>query len=250
MPTPSAQKTTAYRYAVYAVPDTDHPLWRMSADWLGRDAARNRDLAQVALPGWAPERFFALTAEARRYGFHGTLKAPFRLADGIPEGALLDAVQRYSAKRSIPPISLAVDDGLGFLALRPVGDSLPLTRLADDCVRDFDRFRAPLTTSDIQRRLATGLSERQHALMLEWGYPYVLEEFRFHMTLADRCRDPDEQKALLSAAATCFREVLEKPVPLRVALFAEPRPGGAFQMIESMVASGEPAAFDERDIAF
>ena len=230
---PSAQEITAYRYAVYAVPDTEHPLWRMSAHWLGRDAARNLDLTQMALPGWPIERFCALTSEARRYGFHGTLKAPFRLAEGVPECALVDAVQRFSEEQSIPPISLSVDDGLGFLALRPVGDSLPLTRLADDCVREFDRFRAPLTASDIQRRLATGLSDRQRALLLEWGYPYVLEEFRFHMTLADRCRDPDDQKALRSAAAACFQEVLEKPVPLRVALFVEPRPGSAFQMIGS-----------------
>ena len=29
----------------------------------------------------------------------------------------------------------------------------------------------------------SGLTDRQEALLTQWGYPYVMEEFRFHITL-------------------------------------------------------------------
>ncbi|MDR3440872.1 DUF1045 domain-containing protein [Telmatospirillum sp.] len=228
---------TAYRYAVYAVPDVDHPLWRMAAAWIGRDVGDDRNIAQMALPTLTADRFFALTTEARRYGFHGTLKAPFRLADGLSEGELLHAVRRFAARRPPLAVRLAADDGLGFLALRPVGDIQALHQLADDCVREFDRLRAPLTLPEVQRRLGKGLSDRQHALLLQWGYPYVLDEFRFHMTLADRCDREDERDLLLSTAKLCFSEILNNPIPLQIALFAELRPGSAFQLIEADVRS-------------
>lgn len=59
----------------------------------------------------------------------------------------------------------------------------------------MDEFRAPLTDADIERRRSAGLTPRQDELMLEWGYPYVLEEFRFHLTLTGALGDGDIQKA-------------------------------------------------------
>ena len=106
---------------------------------------------------------------------------------GATPGALDVALASFCAARA--PVHLA---GLelarlgSFLALCPKGDTTPLKALAADTVRSFDSLRAPPDTDEIARRRATGLSPAQDALLLEWGYPYVMEEFRFHITLSGK----------------------------------------------------------------
>src|SRR5262249_54746601 len=51
------------------------------------------------------------------------------------------------------------------------------------CVTAFDNFRSPVTPEERRRRLGAGLTNRQIENLDRWGYPYVLEDFRFHMTL-------------------------------------------------------------------
>jgi 2'-5' RNA ligase len=68
----------------------------------------------------------------------------------------------------------------------PVEPTRELEQLAADCVREFDSFRAPLTPDDRARRNPAKLSARQRDYLDRWGYPYVMEEFRFHMTLTGR----------------------------------------------------------------
>ena len=53
-------------------------------------------------------------------------------------------------------------------------------------MRAFEPLRAPLNETDIARRRKSTLSERQDAQMLKWGYPYVFQDFHFHMTLSGR----------------------------------------------------------------
>ena len=52
-----------------------------------------------------------------------------------------------------------------------------LGRLAAACVRDFDSFRAPLSPEELAKRRAVDLTARQEELLVEWGYPYVFDEF-------------------------------------------------------------------------
>src|SRR5690606_24575986 len=79
---------TNMRYAIYFTPERDHPLTRKAAQWLGRDAFGGETLPpSSAAPLSAAEVAFQ-TAAARRYGFHATLKAPFRLAEGTSESEL------------------------------------------------------------------------------------------------------------------------------------------------------------------
>jgi hypothetical protein len=211
-----------YRFSLYAVPHPDHPLWCLGNRWLGRDADDTRDAGTT--------RFFA---DARRYGFHGTLKAPFRLAPGRSEAALRRDLCRFAAGEDGLAVTLAISDDLGFLALRPVGGEARVRRLADACVIVFDDYRAPLSAAEQQRRLAGGgLSDRQQALLATYGYPYVLDQFRYHMTLADPCPDPGIVGRLADAARSWFAPALAAPVPLDLALFIEPEPGTAFQLAE------------------
>ena len=173
------------RYAIYYLPSPDDELDRFGAGLLGYDAFAGRDLDQPADAVEAFADWYDLTADPRKYGFHATLKAPFVLADSRSEADLIAAFERFvQTPREIPTISPVVRAISSFIAVVPQSPVPALIQLADDCVRDFACLRAPLTDHDRQRRLRSPLTARQIEYLDRWGYPYVFEEFRFHMTLS------------------------------------------------------------------
>jgi putative phosphonate metabolism protein len=175
------------RYAIYYAAEADSALSRFGAELLGYDAHTGSELPfpDEALRLAADWR--EVTADPRKYGFHGTLKAPMALASDKTEAELSAACAAFAGKaRSIPVIRPIVDSISGFIAVIPTEAVSELQQLAADCVRDFDTFRAPLTAEDHARRTPAKLSERQRDYLDRWGYPYVVEEFRFHMTLTGR----------------------------------------------------------------
>jgi len=170
------------RYAIYFVPPADSDLYRFGAGVLGYDCYTGNDVPHDSGfdgPDWAD-----ITREPRLYGFHATLKAPFRLLPSATEADLRAELRRVAALPRTPPaIAPAIHPIGGFIAIvagRPCPD---VDRLAADCVTGFDRFRCPVTPQERRRRLAAGLSERQIDNVDRWGYPYVFDDFRFHMTL-------------------------------------------------------------------
>jgi hypothetical protein len=172
------------RYAIYFVPDRNTALYRFGAAVLGYDCFAGVDIRTLdALPVDAGV-WQELTREPRRYGFHGTLKAPFRLAAGRTEGELIGEFVEFSRTIAIAPITEpAVCLLQRFVAIVPATGCAGLDRLAASCVMRFDGFRAPLTSAERSRRFAARLTARQIAYLERWGYPYVFEDFRFHMTL-------------------------------------------------------------------
>ncbi len=108
------------------------------------------------------------------------------------------------------------------LALVPAdADNPQLQDLAASVVEAFEPFRAPLNPRDRAARAAHGLTPRQEELLDAYGYPYVFDEFRFHMTLTDRLNEYDRAD-MLSAARTWFGPILEQPIVLdRLTLFQE-----------------------------
>lgn len=186
------------RYALYAAPHPDDPLWAFGSATLGWDAARARD---AAFPRGAPFNradWAALTEQPRRYGFHGTLKAPFELAPGVDEAGLMEAAMVFADRRPAIDIPLKVARLTRFAAFVPATPNAALHAFAADCVEAFEPFRAPLTDADMARRLKTPLSERQKSLLAAYGYPYVLEEFRYHMTLTGAL--PEAEADAIAAA--------------------------------------------------
>lgn len=189
------------RYALYYAPPRG-ALAETAARWLGRDAETGATPVQPD-PSLGP-----LTVSARRYGFHATLKAPFRLADGTTEEDLIAAVDVFAA--GVRP---CVVEGLrlasldGFLALIPVGDTRALNAFAARVVTAFERFRAPLSESERQHRNPDRLNPRQRELLDTYGYPHVLDEFQFHMTLTDRLT-PEQRAVILPLAARHFAPVI------------------------------------------
>jgi putative phosphonate metabolism protein len=203
------------RYALYYAPRSEETLARFGRDWLGRDPEEGRPCSAPELPGISPERLRDITAEARHYGFHGTLKPPFRLAEGRSEAELLAAVADFAAicrPVAIPGLELASLDG--FLALLPRGAIAALATLAADCVTRFDPFRAPPDSAELDRRRRAGLSPRQEQLLVRWGYPYVLEEFRFHLTLTARI-DAAERDVVRQALIPLCATFADAPLPVR-----------------------------------
>jgi putative phosphonate metabolism protein len=192
------------RYAIYFVPAANSALYRFGAAALGYDCFTGADVAMPdALPvGDAAWR--ELTAAPRRYGFHATLKAPFRLAAESDEPALMRAFEDFThAVATVPAIAPVVRLLERFIAVVPEYRNGDLDRLAAACVRDFDRFRVPLSDADRARRHAAGLSARQAENLERWGYPYVFDDFRFHMTLTGALA-PDLQGPLLAWLGDAF----------------------------------------------
>ncbi|TGQ54712.1 DUF1045 domain-containing protein [Mesorhizobium sp. M1C.F.Ca.ET.193.01.1.1] len=230
------------RYAIYYTPRQDEPLARIAANWLGRDpfGAATRPVEAVAELSAAEVAFH--TASARRYGFHATLKAPFRLAPGETEASLRAALDDFAEATPdvvIPRLVIGQIDG--FFALVPEAPFEPLNGFAGEVVRAFDRFRAPLTEAEIERRSPDSLKPQEFRNLCQWGYPYVFETFRFHMTLSGRV-GPQESLRLRAAIDSLFADVLQHPVPVdALTLFVETEPGAPF-MVLSHHALGRRAA--------
>jgi putative phosphonate metabolism protein len=180
----SGAMATHPRYAIYYAAEPGSTLDRFGASLLGYDAYGGEDLP---FPDGVPPDWRELTQDPRKYGFHATLKAPMMLATGRTEAQLVAACELFAdAARPVPLIRPVVDSISGFIAVIPSEPSAELERLAADCTRAFDFFRAPLTPEDRARRNPAKLTQRQCEYLDRWGYPYVMEEFRFHMTLTGR----------------------------------------------------------------
>jgi putative phosphonate metabolism protein len=221
----------APRFALYAAPAADHPLHDIVARWLGWDPETGTEYPAEPAAGLSAARIAELTADPRTYGFHGTLKPPFFLAGGCDEGQLIMALERFAATRQ--PLRLALKPAaLGsFLALRPDAAMPELDALAADCIRDFDRFRAPPSETELARRRAAGLSARQEAYLQQWGYPYVLEEFRMHFTLTGKIADAAERGRLLDHLTALTAPALRKDVLLtEICLFVQADPAARFRI--------------------
>ena len=174
------------RYAVYFAPEKEHPLHGFGSRWLGRDAVAGTDLPQGEIAGVTASRLREITKSARHYGFHATLKAPFVAADGLDGSAIVARVQAFAGARTAFEAAIDFKPLGGFLALGLPVPCAEMQALAEACVTELADLHAPMSEADIARRRKSGLSDHQDALMLKWGYPYVLDEFRFHMTLSGR----------------------------------------------------------------
>ena len=210
------------RYAIYYTPPPG-AFAAAAAAWLGYDVQTARAVAQPAIAG-LPRPLADLTAAPRKYGFHGTLKAPFRLADGYSATDLAQAVRGLAT--GLAPVKVAGLDLVnleGFLAFVPMrdgggaardaGDNKAFSDLAAHVVRSLDPYRAALTPAETARRRPEQLTPRQRDLLAIYGYPYVLEEFRFHLTLSDAL--PEAALGPMARAATAhFVGVVPQPFVL------------------------------------
>jgi putative phosphonate metabolism protein len=224
--------TATMRAGIYWAPEHADPLHALGSAWLGRDAETGAPVRQPPVPGLAE-----ITADPRGYGLHATLKPPFRLAR--PWAELCREVEALAASIrvfALPPLS--VQNLKGFLALRESAPCPPLYALADRCVEALDSFRAPPSEDELARRRRAKLSERHEANLVRWGYPYVFEDFQFHVTLTQRLDDA-AREALLPALLAHFGDVPAMPRLVReLCLFTQAGPGAPFLIAERFPLKG------------
>ena len=219
------------RYAIYYAPEPG-PLADFGAAWLGWDLARgcevpHPDVAQL------PEAVEALTRRPRKYGFHGTVKPPFRLAAGQTRAGLERAAKALCADRSPVPLDGLKVARLGrFVALLPETTNAALSDLASGVVAGLDSFRAPSSEDELARRRAARLTPRQEEMLRTWGYPHVMQDFRFHITLSGPLKQA-QADAVVTALTPTLAPLAERLVIRDLCLVGE-RPDGRFETLKRL----------------
>ena len=228
------------RYAVYFAPERSSPWWLFGAHWLGRDEYDGAALAQPQLEGIDSLELALMTAQPRRYGFHATLKAPFRLADGCSDLMLLSRLHGLASK--LPPVPtgpMRVTALSDFVALVPQQPIAGLLELAEACVKDLDDLRAPLRPDDLIKRQAHQLDSREAELLALYGYPFVMERFRLHLTLTGQLNAIAAQRVEQLAAPQVHNLNALAPLVLdRLCLFVEKTPGAPFLRTADVMLQG------------
>ena len=231
------------RYAIYYMPKPDSHFWRLGSSCLGYDAS---DGCEMISPG---HKIFSnqnealhITEAPRKYGFHATLKAPFALKAGHRESEFIAAARAFADEQAAFDLPQLAVQAIGdFIALVPQSRQAQLHVLADACVREFETFRAPLTQADLQRRLAGNLTPQQKAALESYGYPYVFEDFRFHMTLTGKL-DAKIREIWLAGMTDIF-STFEQPLHCQsIAIFKQEKPDGRFRVLTRLPFGAAAAA--------
>ena len=206
---------SAERYAVYYVPPQGTALAMFGQEWLGVDIETGVSVQQLKINSLSASRLKAITSLPRVYGFHGTLKPPFSLAKNTSLEGLLAATRilaKSMSKIEIPPLELAF---IGkFLALSPETSSVQLEKLASNCVRALEGFRQRRSERELAEYRQGKLTVHQEQMLDNWGFPYVLEEFRFHMTLTEKIEDDAERETLMKAAQEKCSDIIGQPIQI------------------------------------
>lgn len=210
-----------YRVAVYYAPEPDDPLWLRGCAWLGRNPESGLPLPQPDIHGIATH-----TADPRRYGFHATLKPPMRLI-GTLNDFLIEVEHLAGRVQTFPLPPLGVTSIGRFLALCATASSPELHNLSDACVMELDGHRLREDESARTER-AAGRTASQLRHLERWGYPLVLGDWRFHMTLSNSL----EKNPLGPSARQFFANVLHLPRNVEsLSVFIEPEPSAPFRLL-------------------
>lgn len=223
------------RYGIYMTPETGI-FAELGATWLGWDL----DIGHaVPHPANVESALMSATQTPRKYGFHGTIKPPFHLADGSTYESLLAKSKLLCARCAPIRVEAMEIETLGpFLAVVPRGDLLPLATLAATVLQGLDEFRAPASEDELIRRRKANLTPLQETNLKNWGYPYVLDAFKFHMTLSGPLPD-DELASLHDLAETHFAPVLDTPVTIQSLTMVGEAGDGRFHALHRLPLLGE-----------
>nr|WP_251134089.1 DUF1045 domain-containing protein [Rhodomicrobium sp. Az07] len=209
------------RYAIYWTPEPGSALEAFGSAWFGGENF-----------GLEPDLAARAKRAPARYGLHATLKAPFRLREGATADDIARALDAFCRIRRAPEASpLGFIRHQRYVVLSPGGRTAAIDWLAAECVTHFDRFRAPIGDADRAAREIDTMTARERAHLEDFGYPYVLSEFRFHISLAgplERCEALAVCRALEPQLAPMLLGAFRIDA---LTLLGEPEGGGAFQIL-------------------
>lgn len=225
------------RHAIYYAPAHSSPWWTFGAGWIGRDESLDGTPPEFVAPMLPEPERHRITTQARRYGFHATLKAPFHLRSGATAAELLARTRSLAQRLRPVPLSPLQVRHLGpYVVLLTPEHHTAASALASACVIELDDLRQPLTPDELARRQPATLDARELELLGRYGYPHVLERFRFHLTLTDPVNET--QAAQVTAAVSAQVAHLNAQTPLtldRLCIFEESAPGQVFRRVHDLV---------------
>ena len=219
------------RYAVYYIPREGSQLANFGDKWLGWSLIDGDFIERLNGP-LIPADLTKLTQAPQRYGFHGTLMAPIRLGVGFGQTAFINAVRQLANKQKpfdLPSLKVSVLDH--FLALELSEPCTQLHELAATFVTNLHSMRHPPSETEIAQRMRAKLSDRQLELLKTWGYPYVLDEFRFHMTLTGKL-EIEKLTSLKSTLKTILDPLLKQTIKVTDIAVVGESETGMFHLIE------------------
>ncbi|MDV7340335.1 DUF1045 domain-containing protein [Terasakiella sp. A23] len=221
------------RFALYYAPPKGAALADFGNSWLGWDAENQREVDRPVLKGISADDIARITTAPSRYGFHGTLKPPFRLKEGKTIAQLDSAISDLAKSLSFIVCGPLQLKQIGrFLALVPTNCNKALARFAGNCVMELDDFRAAPTEAELVKRRKANLTARQEELLQQWGYPYVMDEFRFHLTLTDQLEEA-ELSSVRKQLHGVMPHILTSPLEIKeICLFGDPGNGQSFHLVK------------------
>ncbi|MBX2832659.1 MAG: DUF1045 domain-containing protein [Rhodospirillales bacterium] len=224
--------TDFQRYAIYFAPSPQSALAQFGDVWLGYDCVSGAEVARLKVDGLDQDEIITATTSPVRYGFHGTLKPPFALKNGRGRSDLEAAIKDCCAELSPVSCGPLTLKAIGrFLALVPTNPVAPLGDLAVSLVTGLDTFREPEDKAAMDKRRAVGLTDRQEANLTQWGYPYVMEEFRFHLTLTNKL-NADQVARFEGALKPVVAPLCQRPFSITdICLFGDPGNGRPFRFL-------------------
>ena len=173
------------RYAIYYAPPKESSLEEFGRYWFGWDPLNakliNNKHRINYLNRFGIKNLINIDKNvliAKKYGFHGTLIPPFKLNKNYSTNTLFKKNEEIAKKfKKFKKMN-------NFYAFVQNKKNNNINKLSNRLVRELFKFRSPLTKKEIDRRNPSKLSKLQLNILYKWGYPYLMSEFNFHMTLA------------------------------------------------------------------
>ena len=211
---------TFHRYGVFYTPSG--AFAKAGAQWLGWDLDTGQPVGKPDL---------SITKRPQKYGFHGTIKPPFFLANGKTLADLEAAFATLcSGLETVSVAGLSPACIGSFVALVPTGEINTLRMMAGRVVSELDPLRAPTSDTELVRRRKSKLTQVQDAHLMKWGYPYVFDQFKFHMTLSGNLTR-ERQNAVQDQAKSVFASVIPSPFVIDAVSLVGERLDGNFELI-------------------
>ena len=224
------------RFAIYFAPEISSNLHTIGSQWLGRDSSSGKSIKQPNIKGISSSYFYKVTKNPRLYGFHATLKAPFRLNKEFTLKDLCSQIQRLSTLSKPFSINLKVRELGNFITLMMDPNEQKMQNLASKLVENLDQFRAPIHQEEIYKRRMSTLTSSEDENLLNWGYPYVFDDFRFHITLTEKIQCRSDREFMASAASSHFSRSLDNPTTVSsISLFFQESSEADFLQIQQFV---------------
>ena len=180
------------RYAIYYAPPKESSLEEFGRYWFGWDPLNAKLINNKQRINYL-NRFGIKNLKnidknvliAKKYGFHGTLIPPFKLNKNYSTNKLFKKTDEIAKKfKKFKFYKFKLKKINNFYAFVQNKKNSNINKISNRLVKELFKFRSPLTKKEIDKRNPSKLSKLQLNILHKWGYPYLMSEFKFHMTIA------------------------------------------------------------------